>query len=172
MQTAKVILVYKIHNFRKFQKIEHVVLKRRYPKQLMGELRIFSPDLSIFSPLVPCLVVIQGLCIYVCLLLISFYYTIKVFLCELLLALTSYQSFHTTFLWMIQYGLHLYSLLNIFTDVFLPWSWNYKTNWNMIWDVSFENGRFNPFLPNVPFWSPWKHQKTKGFLMFLGGSKG
>ena len=30
----------------------------------------------------------------------------------------------------------------------------------------------NPFLPNVPFWSPWKHQKTKGFLMFSGGSKG
>ena len=28
------------------------------------------------------------------------------------------------------------------------------------------------FLPNVPFWSPWKHQKTKGFLMFSGGSKG
>ena len=20
----------------------------------------------------------------------------------------------------------------------------------------------NPFLPNVPFWSPWKHRKTKG----------
>ena len=31
---------------------------------------------------------------------------------------------------------------------------------------------FNPFLPNVPFWSPWKHQKTFGFLMFSGGSKG
>ena len=30
----------------------------------------------------------------------------------------------------------------------------------------------NPFLPNVPFWSPWKHQKTFGFLMFSGGSKG
>ena len=23
-----------------------------------------------------------------------------------------------------------------------------------------------PFHPNVPFWSPWKHQKTKCFLMF------
>ena len=21
----------------------------------------------------------------------------------------------------------------------------------------------NPLIPNVPFWSPWKHQKTKGF---------
>ena len=31
---------------------------------------------------------------------------------------------------------------------------------------------FNPFLPNVPFWSPWKHQKTFGFRMFSGGSKG
>ena len=31
---------------------------------------------------------------------------------------------------------------------------------------------FNPLLPNVPFWSPWKHQKTFGFLMFSGGSKG
>ena len=30
----------------------------------------------------------------------------------------------------------------------------------------------NRFLSNVPFWSPWKHQKTKGFLMFSGGSKG
>ena len=25
---------------------------------------------------------------------------------------------------------------------------------------------------NVPFWSPWKYQKTKVFLMFSGGSKG
>ena len=31
---------------------------------------------------------------------------------------------------------------------------------------------FNPFLPNVPFRSPYKHQKSKGFLMFSGGSKG
>ena len=30
----------------------------------------------------------------------------------------------------------------------------------------------NPFLPIVLFWSLWKHQKTKGFLMFSGGSKG
>ena len=29
----------------------------------------------------------------------------------------------------------------------------------------------NPFLPNAPFWSPWKHQKIFGFLMFPGGSK-
>ena len=28
------------------------------------------------------------------------------------------------------------------------------------------------FLPNVSFWSPWKHQKTFGFLMLSGGSKG
>ena len=27
------------------------------------------------------------------------------------------------------------------------------------------------FLPNVPFWSPWKHLKTKDFVMFSGGSK-
>ena len=32
--------------------------------------------------------------------------------------------------------------------------------------------RVNSFLPNVSFWSPWKHQKTYGFLMFSGGSKG
>ena len=24
------------------------------------------------------------------------------------------------------------------------------------------------FLPSVSFWSPWKHQKTKDFLMFPG----
>ena len=30
---------------------------------------------------------------------------------------------------------------------------------------------FNPFLPNVPFWSPQKHQKTKGFLIVSGVSK-
>ena len=29
----------------------------------------------------------------------------------------------------------------------------------------------NPFFNNVPFWSPWEHQKIKGFL-FSGGSKG
>ena len=28
----------------------------------------------------------------------------------------------------------------------------------------------NPFLPDALFWSPWKHQKTFGFL-FSGGSK-
>ena len=32
--------------------------------------------------------------------------------------------------------------------------------------------KFNPFLPNVPLWSPKNHQKTKGFLMFSGRSKG
>ena len=30
----------------------------------------------------------------------------------------------------------------------------------------------NPFLLNVLFWFPWKHQKTKGFLMFSVESKG
>ena len=30
----------------------------------------------------------------------------------------------------------------------------------------------NLLLPNVSFWSPWKHQKTKGLLMFSAGSKG
>ena len=29
----------------------------------------------------------------------------------------------------------------------------------------------NPFLPNVPFKFPCKHQKTKGFLVFSGGSE-
>ena len=29
----------------------------------------------------------------------------------------------------------------------------------------------NPFLPKIPFRSPWKHHKTKSFLMFWGGSK-
>ena len=28
------------------------------------------------------------------------------------------------------------------------------------------------FLLNIPFWFPWKHQKTKDFLMLLGESKG
>ena len=30
----------------------------------------------------------------------------------------------------------------------------------------------NPFLLNVPFWASLKHQKTKGFLVFSGISKG
>ena len=30
----------------------------------------------------------------------------------------------------------------------------------------------NPSLPSFPFWSCQKHQKTKDFLMFSGGSKG
>ena len=29
-----------------------------------------------------------------------------------------------------------------------------------------------PNIPNVPIWSPRKHQKTFGFLMFSGGWKG
>lgn len=29
----------------------------------------------------------------------------------------------------------------------------------------------DPFLPNIPFSSPWKHQKTSGFL-FSGVTKG
>lgn len=29
----------------------------------------------------------------------------------------------------------------------------------------------NPFLPKIPFRSPWKHHKTKSFLMFWGGVK-
>ena len=29
----------------------------------------------------------------------------------------------------------------------------------------------NPLLPNVPFWSPWKREKTRSFLMFSGGVK-
>ena len=35
----------------------------------------------------------------------------------------------------------------------------------------FANDYINPFLPNVPFWFPWKHQKTLDFLIFSGGSK-
>ena len=30
----------------------------------------------------------------------------------------------------------------------------------------------SPILPNVSFWSPWKHPKTFSLLLFLGGSKG
>ena len=30
----------------------------------------------------------------------------------------------------------------------------------------------NPFLSNIPFWFPWKYQRTKGFLMFSGLPKG
>ena len=29
----------------------------------------------------------------------------------------------------------------------------------------------NLFLPSLPFWSPWKHQKIFGFLIFSGGLK-
>ena len=32
--------------------------------------------------------------------------------------------------------------------------------------------RVNLFLPNFSYWSPWKHRKTKDFLMISGGSKG
>ena len=39
-------------------------------------------------------------------------------------------------------------------------------------DNGFFNRVFNLFLPNVPFRSPWKLQKTIGSLMFSGGSKG
>ena len=45
----------------------------------------------------------------------------------------------------------------------------YKLYGKLVCSISSE---VNPLLPNVPFWSPWKHQKTKGFLMFSGGSKG
>ena len=38
--------------------------------------------------------------------------------------------------------------------------------------ASLIKGALNPFFRNVPFWSPWNHQKTKGFLMFSGQSKG
>ena len=31
---------------------------------------------------------------------------------------------------------------------------------------------FNPFHLDVPFWSPWKHQKIKVFLMFSADQKG
>ena len=31
---------------------------------------------------------------------------------------------------------------------------------------------FHPFPCNVPCLSPWKHQKTFGFLLFSGGSQG
>ena len=27
----------------------------------------------------------------------------------------------------------------------------------------------NPFYATISFYTPWKHQKTKGFLMFFGG---
>ena len=38
--------------------------------------------------------------------------------------------------------------------------------------VFFPNTYINPFLPNIPFWFPWKHQKTLGFFIFSGRSKG
>ena len=38
------------------------------------------------------------------------------------------------------------------------------------WKTGIE--RIYPFLAIVPFWSPWKYQETKGFLVFSGGSKG
>ena len=52
-------------------------------------------------------------------------------------------------LWMIQYSWHSYSLINIFTDVFLPQKWNYKTNWKMIWNlVPCLNCRLHVFFIN------------------------
>ena len=51
-----------------------------------------------------------------------------------------------------------------------------KTNKTEIYFKNVESDflwkNINPILPNVPFWSLWKHQKTKGFLIFSGGSKG
>ena len=43
---------------------------------------------------------------------------------------------------------------------------------NYLWNIWSVILLLNSFLLNVPFWSPWKHQKTFGFLMFSGGSKG
>ena len=33
-------------------------------------------------------------------------------------------------------------------------------------------GKLNHFFPKFPFYAPWKHQKTKAFLVFLGKGQG
>ena len=38
--------------------------------------------------------------------------------------------------------------------------------------LGFATFEFNPFLLIIPFWPPWKHQKTFGFLIFSGVQKG
>ena len=50
----------------------------------------------------------------------------------------------------------------------------YQNKFHNVLQLIFSNHKvtINPFLPNIPFWSCWKHQKTKGFLMFSGWSKG
>ena len=49
----------------------------------------------------------------------------------------------------------------LFHHMFLQWIKN---------GIEVSHG-FNPFLLNVSFWSPWKHQKNKAFPMFLRESK-
>ena len=57
----------------------------------------------------------------------------------------------------------------------LPFMFTYKSSFlslcpeRKMFDENYKTR--NPFLPNVLFWSPWKYQKSKGFLMFSGGSK-
>ena len=43
-------------------------------------------------------------------------------------------------------------------------------NW-LIWRIDLVNiyGHLTHFLPLVSFYTPWKHHKTRGFLMFTGG---
>ena len=47
-----------------------------------------------------------------------------------------------------------------------------KSHLNFSQDEELEQTFINPFLPNSPFWSSWKHQITKVFLCFQGDQKG
>ena len=52
-----------------------------------------------------------------------------------------------------------------------PCHWNLWTTEILSTTPSKFQTNFNPYLPSVTFWSPWKHQKTKDFLMFSRGLK-
>ena len=53
---------------------------------------------------------------------------------------------------------------------------SFWTKWvntfRLTWNLKEFDLVFNPFRPEALLWSPWKHQKTFGFQMFSGGSKG
>ena len=48
--------------------------------------------------------------------------------------------------------------------------WNFGSDLKEKFWILLQAILFNPSVPDVPFWSPWKHQKTLDFLMFSGES--
>ena len=68
----------------------------------------------------------------------------------------------------------LVSNIMVATDYWIPWiSWIFFGFFLVLGiNEPVKDHFFNFFLPKVLFWSPWKHQKTKGFLIFSRGSEG